>query len=352
MSDAITATKKRGAVAPNRFDNPANPAAWISQVLSDASVAGVYVMGPEAVELERNGKREAVSLGQAESKALALTIRTLAERAGVSVEPGVVDVAVEGGARLVAIFPPYARSVCASLTRGVMTETDLGSLQSAGCMSADVKSVLQAALASRCNILVSGDRLPALSLLRALARELDPHSTVISVGELVASNDPEKPWVTLATEPRNPDLIHAVAHLHPEYVFADVSAAAVAADILHECTFGQQGAVVLAPGRSARDALARLEAGTGSSFRAASATKLIATAFDLVVHCVPLQSGWRISTLAEPTVTQDGRIDATELIAFEPKGTGGAYKSGSTSSRLAMTLEARGKPVPNDVLRR
>lgn len=352
LSDAVTATKKRGAVAPNKFDNPANPAAWIGQLLGDASVGGIYILGPEAVEIERNGKREAVSLGQAEAKALSLTLKNLAERAGVSIDSGVVDVAVEG-ARMVAIFPPYARSVCASVTRGIIAEGDLSAMVQAGVMSNEVKSLLHAAMETRCNILVAGDRPPALALLRALAKDLDGKSSVVSVGELVSSTDPETPWVTLATEPRNPDLVHAAAHLRADYMFADVTAAAMAADILHECAFGQQGAVVLASGRSTRDALARLEAATGGSFRSASVGKLLATAFDLVVHVTALPGGGaRILAVAEPTAASDGRIDANELLVFEAKGDGGSYKSSGVSSRLAKTLESRGKGLPNEVLRR
>jgi hypothetical protein len=148
-------------------------------------------------------------------------------------------------------------------------------------------------------------------------------------------------------------LLHAAAHLHAEHLFADVTAAAIAADVLHECAFGQQGAVVLTAGRSTRDALARLEAATGASFRSASAAKLIATAFDLVVHVNSLvQGGWRISGLAEPAVTSEGRIEAIDLIVYEAKGTGGAWQATGSSSRLAKTLESRGKAVPNEVLKR
>jgi len=353
LSDAVTATKKKGAVAPNRFDNPANPAAWLSTLLGDAAVSAVYVMGPEAVAIDRNGKREDVALGQAEAKSLLLTLKTLVERSGASIDVGVVDLPIEGGARLVAIFPPYSRLVCATITRSASIETDLSGLQNTGELSGDVKAVLQAALATGCNILVSGDRSPGLALLRALAKELSPASRVVSIGELVASSDPESPWVTLATEPRNADLIHAAAHLHAEHLFADITAAAIAADVLHECAFGQQGSVVLCAGRSTRDALARLEAATGASFRSASAAKLLATAFDVVVHVNTLvKGGWRVSAVAEPTVTADGRIDAVDLIVYEVKGASGAFKATGASSRLAKTLEARGKAVPNEVLKR
>lgn len=353
LSDAVTATKKRGAVAPNKFDNPANPAGWLGQLLGDASVGGVYVMGPEAVALERNGKREDVSLGQAETKALALTLKTMAERAGGLVNNGIVDVAVDGGARMVAIFPPYARHVCASITRGVANDVSLAQLQTDGVLSAEVSSVLKAALATRCNILVAGDRGPALALLRALSKELDPKSSVVSVGELVSTSDPEAPWVTLATEPHNPDLLHAAAHMRADHMFADVTAAAIAADVLHECAFGQQGAVVLTSGRSTRDAVARLEAATGGAFRAASVGRLLSTAFDVVVHVSALAAGGaRVTSVAEPTATADGRADVMDLLTFEASGSGGSYKTSSTSSRLAKTLEARGKGLPNEVLRR
>ena len=353
LSDAVTATKKKGAVAPNRFDHPGNPSACLSTLLADASVSGVYLMGPEAVELERNGKREDVALGEAEIKALPLTFKTLVERSGGSMDAGVCDVVLDGGARLVAIFPPHARMVCASITRSASSDADLNGLQTAGVLSADIKTVLQAALATGCNILVAGDRAPGLGILRALAKELSAKSRVVSVGELVSSPAPESPWVTLATEPHNPNLIHAAAHLHAEHMFADVTTAAIAADVLHECAFGQQGSVVLCAGRSTRDALARLEAATGASFRSASAAKLIATAFDVVVHINTLVTGgWRVSAVAEPTVTSDGRIDAVDLIAYEVKGTGGSFKNSNAVSRLAKTLEARGKAVPNEVLKR
>lgn len=355
-----TANRGRGVLskaapqAPGSADLPG----WLRKLLDGDGAAAVYVSGPDAVEVERDGRREPATLTTSESETLADNLRALAGRGVPRPAPDapVVNVTLADGSRLVAVFPPAAAQVCAAIHRSSGAPKSLGDLASEGALSKEMQQVLEACSSTRRNVIVSGDRRAAELLLQALAKTITSRSRVVVIADRVATPGGGAPWVKLAPEPRNPDIMTAAIALRPDYLIVDVIAASTAADLLQECAVGQEGVFAAVAARSASDALSRLQALAGSALGGGSSVReLLAGSFDLIVHASTMNDGsLRVTEIAEPRADLEGRVVAEPLLTWraDEDRNGGRFQTTNAPSRLAATLAARGVEVPASVLQR
>jgi pilus assembly protein CpaF len=331
--------------------------AWLRRAVEGDGVTAVYVTGAQ-VEVERQGRREPVNLSPNDTDTLPDVLRAVAGRGAPrpSIDAPVVNVTLPDGSHLVAVFPPAAAQVCAALHRAPGLQKGLGELVSEGALSKEMMQVLEACSSTRRNVLVSGDRRAAEALLQALANTIASRFRVVVVADRVGPPSGSNAWIKLSAEPHNPDLLPAAIALRPDYLIVDVGAAATAADLLQECAVGQEGVFAALAGRSATDALARLQALSGSTLGGASGVReLIAGSFDLVAHASTMSDGGlRVVEISEPRIDPEGRLVAEPLLAWraEDGRGGGRFQTTNAPSRLATTLAARGVQVPSSVLHR
>jgi pilus assembly protein CpaF len=331
---------------------------WLQNVLHGDGAASVYVAGPEAVEVERDGRREPVTLSPGDADTLADNLRALAGRGTPRPAPDalVVNVTLSDGARLVAVFPPAAAQVCAALHRSSGQQRSLGDLASDGAMSKEMQQVLEACSSTRRNVIVSGDRRAAEVLLQALANTIASRFRVVVIADRVAAPGGGAAWIKLAAEPRSPEIMNAAIALRPDYLIVDVIAAGTAADLLQECAVGQEGVFAAVAARSANDALSRLQALAGSGMGGSTSVReLLAGSFDLIVHASTMNDGsLRVLEIAEPRADLEGRVVAEPLLTWraDEGRNGGRFQATNARSRLAATLAARGVEVPGNVLQR
>jgi pilus assembly protein CpaF len=356
-----TANRGRGLLARSAPSAPATTSdypGWLRKQLEGEGATSIYVAGPDAVEVERDGRREPVSLSPSESETLADNLRALAGRGTPRPAPDavVVNVTLADGARLIAVFPPAAAQVCAAIHHSTGAPKSLGDLASEGALSKEMQQVLEACTSTRRNVIVSGDRRAAELLLQALANTITSRSRVVVIADRVAAPGSAAPWIKLAPEPRNPDIMTAAIALRPDYLIVDVTAASTAADLLQECAVGQEGVLAAVAARSASDALSRLQALAGSALGGGSSVReLLAGSFDLIVHATTMNDGSvRVVEIAEPRSDLEGRVVAEPLLTWraDEGRNGGRFQTTNAPSRLAATLAARGADVPASVLQR
>jgi pilus assembly protein CpaF len=355
-----TANRGRGVVSRSQpapaltSDYPG----WLRKLLDGEGTTAIYVSSPDAVEVEREGKREPVTLSSSESETLADNLRALAGRGTPRPAPDatVVNVTLADGARLVAVFPPAAAQVCAAIHRSAGPPRSLGDLASEGALSKEMQQVLEACSSTRRNVIVSGDRRAAELLLQAMANTIASRFRVVVMADRVAVPGGGAPWIKLTPEPRNPDIMTAAIALRPDYLLVDVVAASTAADLLQECAVGQEGVFAAVAARSASDAISRLQALAGSALGGGSSVReLLAGSFDLIVHASTMNDGTvRVTEIAEPRSDLEGRVVAEPLLTWRADDgrNGGRFQTTNAPSRLAATLAARGVDVPASVLQR
>ena len=356
-----TANRGRGVVTRPPAAPPASGGeypGWLQRLLDGEGAAAVYVAGPEAVEIERDGRREPVTLSPGDAETLADNLRSLSVRGTPRPSPDapVVNVTLPDGARLVAVFPPAAAQVCAALHRSAGSQRSLGDLATEGALSHEMQQVLEACSSTRRNVIVSGDRRAAEVLLQALANTIASRHRVVVIADRVAAPGGAAAWIKLAPEPRNAELMTAAIALRPDYLIVDVIAAATAADLLQECAVGQEGVFAAVAARSANDALSRLQALAGSAMGGSNSVReLLAGSFDLIVHASTMSDGsLRVLEIAEPRADLEGRVVAEPLLTWraDEGRNGGRFQTTNARSRLAATLAARGVEVPANVLQR
>jgi pilus assembly protein CpaF len=344
--------------APSSPHSPADYPAWLRRLLDTEGASGVYVAGPGAVEIEREGRREPVALSAADADLLLDSLRSLAGRGTPRPAPdaAVVNVTLPDGSRLVAVFPPVAEQVCAAIQRSGGVQKSLTDLVSDGALSREMQQVLEACSGTRRNVLVTGDRRAAELVLQALANTIANRFRVVVVADRVMAPAGGATWIKLAAEPHRPDLLAAAVAMRPDYLIVDVTAAASAAELLQECAVGQEGVFAVVAGRSPNDALARMQGlATSGAAGGAGVRELIVGSLDLVVHAASAADGSvRVLEIAEPRLDAESKLVAEPLLVFraEDGRAGGRYQTTGSPSRLAATLAARGVQIPAAVLPR
>jgi pilus assembly protein CpaF len=255
------------------------------------------------------------------------------------------------GTRVSAAFPPAAPSgVVASIRRTVLPERVLVDLVPGG--NKDVQALLDGLVATRRNVMVTGDA-PALpSVLAAFASEIPADRRVVAIG---AAARARSGWIDLAPTGDATGLLRVAAALRPDHLVVGELSGPEAAELVLTTTRGQNGILLAMPGRTASEALTRFGAlaavGLGA---AAPSAALVASAFDLYVHVVAADGGARIIEIGEP------RAAGAELaldVALSLYSEGAKRDAGSgrlqgrgVSARLGAAIAAAGSALPSAIV--
>src|SRR4029079_3718124 len=260
----------------------------------------------------------------------------------------VVDVRLPDGTRVSAAFPPAApNGVVASIRRNVLPERVLVDLVPGA--NKDVRALLDAMVAARRNVLVTGDMAALPSVLAAFGRDVPADRRVVAIGACTPSRSG---WIDLAPAADAVALVRVAAALRPDHLVVGELAGPEAAEIVLVAARGQHGLLLAMPGRSANEAVTRFGAlaavGLGTT---ATATPLVANAFDLYVHAVAADGGARIIEIGEL------RANGAELaldVALSLHGEGskrdaasGRLQGRGVSARIGAALSAAGSPLPS-----
>jgi pilus assembly protein CpaF len=333
--------------------SPDGIAAWMREQLAGEGASAIYVTGSQ-VEIERNGRRDVTELPPGVS--LEAAVRALA--AGGTPRPAgdtrVVNVLLPENARLAAIFPPVSTELCATIQKLAPSGHTLSDLALSGVLSQDARELLEACVATRRNILLGGDGRALHALLQATAAAVPPRLRVVSLADSVTP-PPEAAWIKLSTDTRVPDIVLAAASLRPDYLVVEVTAPALATDVLTQCVLGQEGTIVAVAARSASDAVQRLAALAGPALGGtAQARELAADAFDVVICAGTLADGsLRVLEIGEPKADGSGHGAVSPVIVWaSEKGRGGQFEVAGKLSRLATTLGSRGVQLPRSLARK
>ena len=212
--------------------------------------------------------------------------------------------------------------------------------------------MLDAMVAGRRNVLVTGDAAALPSVLAAFSREVPADRRVVAIGAAVRSRSG---WIDLAPAADAAGLLRVAAALRPDHLVVGDLSGPEAGEIVLVATRGQNGLLLAMPGRSATEAVNRFAAlaavGLGA---AATAVPLIANAFDLYVHVVAGDDGARIIEIGEL------RANGAELaldVSLSMYSEGSKRDAGSgrlqgrgVSARLGAALAAAGSQLPSGLI--
>jgi len=325
----------------------------LESLLADPAVTQILITAPDAALVDRGSGLALHDGSLGDSNAVADVLWRYANNAYPPPAPDnpVVDVRLADGTRVTAAFPPAATAgVVASIRRTVLPERVLVDLVPGA--NKDVQALLDALVATRRNVIVTGDAAALPSVLSAFGREVPPDRRVVAIGAAARSRSG---WIDLAPTNDAAGLLRVAASLRPDHLVVGELAGPEAGELVLVATRGQNGVLLAMPGRTAAEALNRFGALAsvvlGST---ASATALVASAFDLYVHVVAADGGARIIEIGEL------RANGAELaldVALSLHGEGskrdaasGRLQGRGVSARIGAALSAAGSPLPSSLV--
>lgn len=250
-------------------------------------------------------------------------------------------------ASLVALVPPSATNLVATIRKRVRIETSLDELVRNGSLSKPMAQFLEACVGARANVLVSGDAAP--SILAALATAGTPGERVAVVQdaeEIVVAN---AHLVTLSpadTQAGGEACVRAASHLRADRLVVTRLAGGVASATVEVTAEGIDGVYAGIHASTLRQALSRLVAQLvlhrpGLTLEAMR--DVVAEAFDIAIEVGALPDGrMRVMRIAELGSESAKGLVSRDLFVFTPDTNDGSFSATGVVPRLANELAARG----------
>jgi pilus assembly protein CpaF len=343
-----------GPVATSAADiSGAGAAPGLETLLSDPTVIQILITAPDAALVDRGSGLALHDGSLGDSNAVADVLWRYSNNAYPPPPPDnpVVDVRLPDGTRVSAAFPPAAPAgVVASIRRTVLPERVLVDLVPGG--NKDVQALLDALVATRRNVIITGDVAAMPSVLAAFSRDIAPDRRVVAIG---AASRGRSGWIDLAPTSDAAGLLRVAAALRPDHLLIGELAGPEAGELVLLSTRGQNGILLAMPGRSAHESVTRFTALAAAGLGgAASAAALVASAFDLYVHVVASDGGARVIEIGEPRASgAELALDVslslyTEGSKRDPAS--GRLQGRGVSARLGAALSAAGSPLPAAVV--
>jgi pilus assembly protein CpaF len=330
---------------------------WLAHLLESDGVTAAFFTGTNHAEIQRDGRREAASVSVSDLATLAAVIRKLANKGSPkpAADASAVNTTLPDGMRISAIFPPVADRVCAAFRRPVASGKTIDDLVEEQVISLEMRQVLDACVATRQNILVSGDRAACDSLLRAILWSVDRVARVALLSDSIAPPASASTWLKLRPEEQAGDLVAAAVAMQPEYVIVDAKHSFLAGEVLGECNLGLEGVILAIVARSANDALHRMQLLSSPQRSAATiGSDIVASSIDLIVQASVLSDGsLKVVEIAEPKASLDGQLSAHALLTWIPGDDHvGSFTVTGARSALAVKLASAGIPISTGILNR
>jgi pilus assembly protein CpaF len=322
----------------------------IEPLLNDDSVSEVMINGPNQVYVERNGKLELTDVIFQDDDHVMRVIDRIVSPLGRRIDESspMVDARLPDGSRINAIIPPISLVgpvlTIRKFAKDPLTTDDLIRF---GTMTPEMVVFLEACVAARLNIVVSGGtgsgKTTTLNLLSSFIPDDERIVTIENAAELQLRQDHV---VTLESRPANiegrgeitiRDLVINSLRMRPERIVVGECRGGEALDMLQAMNTGHDGSMTTAHSNSPRDTLARLEtmvlmAGVELPVRAIR--EQIASAIDLIVHQERMKDGSRrITAVTEVQGMEGDVIVLQDVFAFDQTG----MENGKIVGRLKAT---------------
>ena len=293
----------------------------IEPFLADETISEVMVNNHRTIYVERKGQIEETDVHFASERHLLQVIDRIVAQTGRRIDESspMVDARLPDGSRVNAIIPPLAITgpslTIRKFSRDPLTIDDLVQF---GTLSHQAAAFLEACVAGKLNILVSGGtgtgKTTMLNVLSSFIPEKERIVTIEDAAELRLS---QKHVISLEARPPNiegkgqiaiRDLVRNALRMRPDRIIVGECRGAEAVDMLQAMNTGHDGSLTTIHANSPRDALARTETLVltgGFDLPLKAIRDQIASAFDMIIHTQRLVDGRRRIT----HITEVARVE-------------------------------------------
>lgn len=296
----------------------------IADLIQDPDVSEIMVNGSQRVFVERAGVLSAVEGVRVDERNLMVAVKNIARLLGddVSEERPILDARLPDGSRVAAVLPPCSLDgTTLTIRKFRARHWTCADLVRAGMITPALVEVIEIALTSRDNVLISGGtgtgKTTLLNVLASLLPESDRVALIEDTAELQLAHpnlvrlearraQPETPAVTIR------ELLKATLRHRPDRIVVGEVRGGEAFDLLQALNTGHAGTLCTIHANSAERALSRfascvLQSGVELPYTAVR--RLIGESIDVVLH-LERRRGVRRVAEAVSLGTYDQQADA------------------------------------------
>ncbi|WP_299369250.1 CpaF family protein [uncultured Tateyamaria sp.] len=309
----------------------------LETLLKDESVNDILVNGPQQIFVERAGKLQLTDITFKDERHLLRIIDKIVSAVGRRVDESnpYVDARLQDGSRFNAMVPPIAvDGSLVSIRKFKKDKLGIDDLVQFGAFTEEMAAYLQAAVATRLNVIVSGGtgsgKTTTLNALSSFIDNAERILTIEDTAELqlqqthVGRMESRPPNVEGKGEVSPRDCLKNALRMRPDRIIVGETRGEEVIDMLQAMNTGHDGSMTTIHANSARDGVSRLEnmiAMAGIEMPLKAVRSQISSAVNLIVQASRLQDGSRrMTSITEITGMEGDVISMQEIFRFQRVG--------------------------------
>ncbi|KPU83917.1 type II secretion system protein E [Marinosulfonomonas sp. PRT-SC04] len=309
----------------------------IEPLLKDDTVNDILINGPNQIFIERDGKLELTTITFKDDKHLLRIIDKIVSAVGRRVDESnpYVDARLADGSRFNAMVPPIAvDGALVSIRKFKKDKLSIDDLVSFGAFSEEMAAYLQAAVACRLNIVVSGGTGSGkTTALNALSSFIDNSERILTIEDTAELQLQQTHVGRMESRPPNVegkgavsarDCLKNALRMRPDRIIVGETRGEEVIDMLQAMNTGHDGSMTTIHANSARDGVSRMEnmiAMAGFDMPLKAVRSQISSAVNLIVQVSRLQDGSRrMVSITEITGMEGDVISMQEVFKFQRVG--------------------------------
>ena len=307
-------------------------------LLADDSISEIMVNGNEQIYTEVAGKIRESDVKFPDKESLLRVIKLLGDKVGRTIDSAqpLLDARMLDGSRVNAVIEPVSVGgptlTIRKFARNPLTASDL---LNAGTFTPAAMGFLEAAVASRLNILVSGGASSGkTTLLNVLSGFIPSSERIVTIEDTAELQLKQKHVVKLeARQTPDPgearieirDLVINALRMRPDRIIVGECRGGEAMDMLQAMNTGHDGGMTTLHANTPRDTITRLETMalmSGLSLPLLSVRRQIVSAIHLIVQTARLRDGSRRVIKIVEVIGMEGEVVTTQdVFEFVTLGT-------------------------------
>jgi pilus assembly protein CpaF len=344
----------------------------LEALLKDPAISDILINRHDQVYIERNGLLEQTDVVFKDDRHLLRIIERIVSAVGRRIDESspMVDARLADGSRVNAVIPPVALDGPVVSIRRFRTER-LGAqdMVERGALTQQMLDFMQAAVASRLNVIVSGGtgagKTTMLNILSSFISDKERIVTIEDAAELMLR---QRHVVRMETRPANiegrgaikqRDLVINALRMRPDRIILGEVRGEEAVDMLQSMNTGHDGGLTTIHANTARDALHRLDtmvAMANLNLPDRAIRQQIASAIHLLCPVSRLADGRRVVTGITEITGMEGEVLTTQdIFIYEKVGIDeagkvrGRFRATGIRPKCADRILAAGRTLPGDM---
>ncbi|KHS86069.1 CpaF family protein [Pectobacterium brasiliense] len=312
----------------------------IQPLLSDDTVNDILVNGAGQVFVERFGKLELSPITFIDEEHVFNTAQRIAAAVGRRIDEAspMVDARLPDGSRVNVITYPLAiDGTTISIRKFMRRNLSLEMLAERRCMSYAMADVLNKAMQTRVNVIVSGGTgAGKTTLLNALSQKIGSTDRIITIEDAAELQLQQEHVVRLETRPVSAegtgrvdqrDLMRNALRMRPDRIILGEVRGGESFDMLQAMNTGHDGSLCTVHANTSRDAIQRLEnmvMMANMQLPLMAIRRQIASAVHLIVQIERMRDGMRrVVSITEVCGMENEVIQLQDLFSFNIQGMDG-----------------------------